>query len=107
MLNQTENLVPLEENQDFLSVNPPSLNYAIEKRRVVKQSRNIFGKILERYMVLDNELLTYYVKDTDTKFKKNYRLEGSRVFVESVAEKPKDAKWHDKPERRYEFRVQI
>ena len=86
MHNQRENLVSMSEKDGLLTVNPKLPSLALNKRRLIKESRStalIRGRTLERYFVIDNTLITFFEKESDTEFKKNSRLEGAYVFVES------------------------
>ena len=83
--NQRENLVVMKEKDDFLTVNPKIPSLALNKRRLLKESRGtaMRGRILERYFVIDNTLITFFENESESDFKKNCRLDGAYVFVES------------------------
>ncbi len=75
----------MKEKDDFLTVNPKIPSLALNKRRLLKESRGtaLRGRVLERYFVIDNTLITFFEKESDSDFMKNCRLEGAYVFVES------------------------
>ena len=100
--NQLSNLCPLETEEDFLTVNPKNPSLALKKRKVIKESRGALKRVIERYFVIDNVLITFFEKESDTDFKKNSSLDGAFVFVESIEET--DDRWHD---RKCRHRVQI
>lgn len=81
--NQRENVLQLRQKDDFLTVNPKLPSMALQKRKLYKESRGAFQHVIERYFVIDNTLITFYEKENSTEFKKNAKLEGAYVFVES------------------------
>ena len=82
--NQRENLVIMKEKDDFLTVNPKIPSLALQKRKLIKESRGtIRGRMIERFFVIDNQLIIFFENEGDQDFQKNNRLEGAYVFVES------------------------
>jgi hypothetical protein len=82
--NQRENIVPLELKTDFLTVNPRNMSLALEKRKCYKESRGTVRRIIERYFVIDNQLMTFFEKENDCDFKSNASLEGAFAFIERI-----------------------
>jgi hypothetical protein len=81
--NQRENAVNLTEKDDFLTVFPKNPSLALNKRKMVKESRGTIKRVIERYFVIDNLLITFFENEKDIDYKKNSKLDGSFVFVES------------------------
>jgi hypothetical protein len=83
--NQRENLLHMRDKADYLTVNPKINSLALEKRRMLKESRGAIGggRLIERYFVIDNQLIIMFNKEGDQEFQKQCRLEGAYVFVES------------------------
>lgn len=84
--NQRENLVPLTTKEDFLSVNPRIMSLALEKRKCFKESRGAIRRVIERYFVIDNQLITFFENMRDTDFKSNASLDGAFAFLEYFAD---------------------
>lgn len=77
--NQNECVIPMEHNEDFFSVHPRYPNFALTKRKLLKDTRGALGRTLERHFLVDDELLTYYNKDKDSSFKKHASLYEAKV----------------------------
>ena len=82
--NQNEGLIQLKEKEDFFTVNPKNPSLALNKRKMIKEGRGAIRRLIERWFVIDNQLITFFEKENDIDFKKNSSLEGSFVFVESI-----------------------
>lgn len=79
---QREALRTLKEAADFKSVNPPVPNFSFEKRRMVKEGRNMFKRSVERYFIVDSHYLTYFGKDKDSNYKKSVLLTEAGAALE-------------------------
>jgi hypothetical protein len=44
---------------------------ALEKRRLLKESRGAVKRVIERHFVIDNQLITFFDQSRDIDFKKN------------------------------------
>ena len=93
----------MTEDVDFCSVDPKNPSLALQKRRMIKESRGQLRRDIERWFVIDNFLITFFKREGDQDFKKNAPLESAFVLVETFGEES-DYRWH---ERAKEFRVQI
>ena len=84
--NQRDNIIPLREKDDFLTVNPKIPSMALKKRKMYKETRGALKRVIERYFAIDSMLITFFEKESSTDFKKNAKLEGAYVFVESLSD---------------------
>lgn len=85
-----------------MTVHPKNPNFALQKRRMLKQSRGGISRTLERYFVVDDILLTYFNSEKDSNFKKHISLSDA-VFLLETKENHKE-KWH---ESKYKYRLTI
>lgn len=69
-----------------MTVHPPNQSLALKKRKIIKVSRGTFKRPIERYFVVNKQMITFFEKEGDKDFKKNARLEGSFAFIESINE---------------------
>jgi hypothetical protein len=54
-----------------MTVNPKIPNLALQKRKLLKETRGVVPRVIERYFVVDDILMTYFSNEGDKTFKKH------------------------------------
>ena len=65
----------MDKVQYFHSVDPKIQSLALQKRKIIKESRGGIHRKIERYFVIDDFLITFYKSQGDVEIKKNASLD--------------------------------
>lgn len=56
----------MEDDEGLYTVFPRNPNLSIKKRKILKETRGVISRVIDRYFVIDNELITYFTNDKDS-----------------------------------------
>ena len=86
------------QDENLNTVFPKNPNLALKKRRVIKESRSLISRQMERFFVIDNEIVTYFKKEADVQFKKHLQLVNVTASLDaySNATNDNDTNWHER-----------
>lgn len=65
----------MDKSEDFNSVDPKITSLALQKRRMLKEGRGTINRLIERYFVIDDFLITFFKSVGDIDIKKNASLD--------------------------------